>query len=219
LKEQTDMARDRDNIIAALTEELTPVRGFRFSDGIFLVGFALFASVLGVAYVKGLWNGIVTGEAAPFFWIANGLMLLLGLASASATIAVASPYVGSRHDSPKWASAAVALLPLAAIISVLPDGHGPASLMDPVSLHCFTSALTTSTVTGAVLILWLRRGAPVALNEAGWLAGLAAGALGAVAYGLSCPLNTVTHLGVWHVLPVAVSAVIGRLAVPRLVGW
>ena len=213
------MTRDRDNIIAAMTEELTPVRSFRFGDGVILVSFALFVSVLGVAFVNGLWSGIVTGEAAPFFWITNGLLLLLGLASASATISVASPHVGSRHDSPKWASAAVALLPLAAIISILPDGHGPAALMDPVSLHCLTSALMTSTVTGAVLILWLRRGAPVALNEAGWLAGLAAGALGTLAYGLSCPLNTVTHLGVWHVLPVAISAVIGRLVVPRLVNW
>ena len=213
------MTRDRDSIIAAMTEELTPVRGFRFGDGVILVSFAVLISVLGVAFFSGLSSGIISGEAAPFFWITNGLLLLLGLASASATIAIASPHVGSRHDSPKWASAAVALLPLAAIISVLPDSHGPAALMDPVSLHCLTSALTTSTVTGAVLIMWLRRGAVVAPNEAGWLAGLAAGALGTVAYGLSCPLTTATHLGVWHVLPVAISAIVGRLAVPRLFSW
>ncbi len=213
------MTRDRDSIIAAMTEELEPVRGFKFGDGAILVGFGLFLSVLGVAFVNGLWSGMVTGDAAPFFWITNGLLLLLGLASASAAIAIASPHVGNRHDSPKWASAAVALLPLVAIISVLPDERGPAALIDPVSLHCLTSSLTTSTVTGAVLVLWLRRGAPVALNEAGWLAGLAAGALGSVAYGLSCPLTTVTHLGVWHVLPVAIAAMIGRLIVPRLVSW
>ncbi|TNE33849.1 MAG: DUF1109 domain-containing protein [Alphaproteobacteria bacterium] len=213
------MTRDRDSIIAAMTEELTPVRGFRYGDGVILVSFALFLSVLGVAYVNGLWSGIVKVEAAPFFWITNGLLLLLGLASASAAIAAASPYVGNRHDAPRWATAMVGVLPLAALISLLPDGHGMAIVEDPVGIHCFTHALATSSFTGAALILWLRRGAPVSLNLAGWHAGLAAGALGAVAYGLSCPLNAVTHLGVWHVLPVALAAVIGRLAVPRLVSW
>jgi len=213
------MTRDRDSIIAAMTEELSPVRGYRFTDGSLVVASAMVASVLAVSYFVGLWGGIVSGEAAPFFWIANGLLLLLGLASASATIALASPAVGNRHDAPKWAAAMAAVLPLAALISALPDEHGIAGLVDPVGTHCFTQALTTSTLTGAALVLWLRRGAPVSLNTAGWFAGLAAGALGAVAYGLSCPLNTVAHLGIWHVLPVAVAALIGRLIVPPLVRW
>ncbi len=213
------MTRQRDNLIAGLTEELAPVRSFRFADGAVLVTLAVLATVLAVSFLQGLWSGIVTGEAGPFFWITNGLLLLLGLASASAVITMASPHVGARHDSPNWAAAMVAILPAAAIISLLPKGLGASSLMDPVAIHCLVSSLIASTVTAGTLLLWLRRGAPVSLEKAGWFTGLAAGALGAVAYGLSCPVTTATHLGIWHVVPVAISAAVGRLAIPRLVNW
>ncbi|WFL76076.1 DUF1109 domain-containing protein [Altererythrobacter arenosus] len=213
------MKRDRDNLIAGLADDLAPVRGFSARDGAVLVTLAVLATVLGVSFFQGLWAGILSGEAEPFFWITNGLLLLLGLASASAVVAMASPHVGARHDAPNWAAAMVGILPVAAIISVIPHGHGPSALMDPVSIHCLTSSLIASTVTGGALLYWLRRGAPVSLEKAGWFTGLAAGALGGVAYGLSCPLTTVTHLGIWHVLPVAITAVIGRLAIPRLVNW
>ena len=47
----------------------------------------------------------------------------------------------------------------------------------------------------------------------------AAGAIGTLLYGLSCPIDSVTHLGIWHVVPVAVAAVAGRLIVPRMIAW
>lgn len=213
------MTRDRDNLIAGLTEELAPVRAYSPRDGAILVTLAVLATVLAVDFFQGLWSGVITGEAEPFFWVTNGLLLLLGLASGSAVIAMASPHVGSRHDAPNWAAAMVAILPIAAIISVLPHGHGPSALVDPVSFHCLISSVIASTVTGGALLIWLRRGAPVSLERAGWFTGLAAGALGAVAYGLSCPITTVTHLGIWHVLPVAITAAVGRLVIPRLVSW
>ena len=57
------------------------------------------------------------------------------------------------------------------------------------------------------------------LPLAGWLTGLAAGSLGALAYNLTCPLDTVAHVGIWHTVPVLAWAVIGRLAVPSLIRW
>lgn len=49
--------------------------------------------------------------------------------------------------------------------------------------------------------------------------GLAAGALGAAAYGLSCSLTGETHLGIWHVVPVFAMVLAGRFVVPHLVRW
>ncbi|WP_394729807.1 NrsF family protein [Altererythrobacter sp. GH1-8] len=214
------MNRSRQEMIASLTEELAPVRAFNPRDGALMVALAGALSVIGVIVFEGFWHGILAGEAAPFFWVTSGLLLVLGLAATSAVIMMASPRVGNRHDAPKWASATLAVLPIAAVISIIPHAHEEHLEINSLfAVHCIQSSLVASLATGAALTLWLRRGAPVSLNLAGWFTGLAAGALGTAAYGLSCPVDTVTHLGISHVVPVVVMAILGRLAVPPLVRW
>jgi len=207
-------------MIASLTEDLAPVRSFSPRHGALLVTAAVAVSIAAVVFFEGFWHGPLAGEAAPFFWIATGLLLVLGLSAASAVIMMASPRVGNRHDAPKWASAMFAVLPVAAVISVLPHEHGAQAITsDMYGMHCFLASLASSLSVGAAMILWLRQGAPVSLNTTGWFTGIAAGSLGTLAYGLSCSIDTVTHLGIWHVLPVAVSALVGRIVVPPLVRW
>ncbi|NVE95824.1 NrsF family protein [Altererythrobacter lutimaris] len=214
------MNASRENMIASLTEDLEPVRAFSARDGAILVAIAGAISVVGILLFEGFWHGIVEGEAAPFFWVTSGLLLVLGLAAASSVIMMASPRVGNRHDAPKWASAMLAVLPLAAIMSIIPAAHeGHVGLGSLFATHCITSSLAASLVTGAALTLWLRRGAPVSLNPAGWFTGLAAGALGTAAFGISCSIDSVTHLGISHVAPVVIMAIVGRLVVPPLVRW
>jgi hypothetical protein len=213
------MNKNRDNLIAGLTEELAPVRSFQRRDGMALVAVAALVTLAGILVIEGLWVGAFQGEAAPFFWVTNGLLLLLGMASAGAVIAMASPGVGNRHDAPKWSSAMIGVLPLAALISVVSHGGEMTGFNDPYALHCFAASLMAATVTGGALTMWLRRGAPVSHEAAGWFTGIAAGALGTLLYGLSCPVDSVMHLGIWHVAPVAVAAIIGRLVVPRLIAW
>jgi hypothetical protein len=213
------MNKNRDNLIAGLTEELAPVRSFQRRDGMALVAVAALVTLAVILVIEGLWVGAFQGEAAPFFWVTNGLLLLLGMASAGAVIAMASPGVGNRHDAPKWSSAMIGVLPLAALISVVSHGGEMTGFNDPYALHCFAASLMAATVTGGALTMWLRRGAPVSHEAAGWFTGIAAGALGTLLYGLSCPVDSVMHLGIWHVAPVAVAAIIGRLVVPRLIAW
>lgn len=213
------MNNNRDNLIAGLTEELAPVRSFKQRDGMAIVAVAAALTLVGVFAIEGLWFGAFQGEAAPFFWVTNGLLLLLGLASAGAVVAMASPGVGNSHDAPKWSFAMLLVLPLAAVMSVLSHGSETAALNDPFALHCFTASLIASTGIGGALTLWLRRGAPVSHEAAGWFTGIAAGAMGTLLYGLSCPADSVTHLGIWHVVPVAVAAMAGRLIVPKLIAW
>ncbi|NNK45376.1 MAG: DUF1109 domain-containing protein [Altererythrobacter sp.] len=213
------MNKNRDNLIAGLTEELTPVRSFSERDGMKLVVIAAAATFLGVLVIEGLWVGAFQGEAAPFFWVTNGLLLLLGLASAGAVIAMASPGVGNHHDAPKWAFAMLGVLPLAALSSVVSHDAGIGALNDDAALHCFTASLIAATATGGALTMWLRRGAPVSQQAAGWFTGIASGAIGTLIYGMSCPVDSVTHMGIWHVVPVAVAAIAGRLIVPKLITW
>jgi len=213
------MTRAREGMIASLTEDLAPVRSFRLRDGLVVAGIAALLSLAGVAWIKGLWMGAYQGDATPFFWITNGLLLLLGCASTLAVVKMASPHVGNSHETPKWATAMVGVLPLAAFISLIPRQDPIGAITDPASSHCMVDSLTASLLVAAALVLWLRRGAPVSLNAAGWHTGLAAGALGTVIYGLSCSLDTMVHLGVWHILPIVIAAVVGRLIVPRLIKW
>ena len=213
------MNKNRDDLIAGLTEELAPVRSFSERDGMTLVVVADVATLLGVIVIEGLWIGAFQGEAAPFFWVTNGLLLLLGLASAGAVIAMASPGVGNRHDAPKWSFAMLGVLPLAALSSVVSHDAGIGALNDDAALHCLSASLIAAAAIGGALTMWLRRGAPVSQQAAGWFTGIAAGAIGTLLYGFSCPVDSVTHLGIWHVVPVAVAAIAGRLILPKLIAW
>jgi len=218
----------REELIASMTEELTPVRRVNPRDGALLVGFATLVSGLLSISIFNFWTGMFLGEASAFFWITNLLLLLLGAASTTALVSGALPRVGPRTSAPAWSAAMLAVMPIAALITIatveLNHDHEnavPSMLADPATWHweCGASAFGAGLIVFVAAVMFLRQGAPVSLERSGWLAGLTAGALGAVAYGITCPLDSIAHIGIWHVLPVAAWALIGRYAVPPLIRW
>lgn len=213
------MNKSRDNLIASFTEELTPVRSFNARDGMALVAITAAVTLAAVAVIDGLWVDALQGAAAPFFWVTNGLLLLLGLASMGAVLAMASPGVGNKYDAPRWAMAMLSVLPIAALMNIASHGAHSVGVVSPAAINCLVASLISSVATGVALTMWLRRGAPVSLNAAGWFTGIASGAIGTLIYGMSCDMDSVTHLGIWHVLPVVISAVVGRIVVPKAVAW
>ncbi len=212
---------NRADLIAALTEDLAPVKRVKPVEGAVLIGFAaLIASVASIAVYE-WWDGLLTGEASGYFLITHGLLLILGIASTLALVGGALPRVGARVDAPMWGAIMLGILPLGAIVSLL-SGHGnhaSSGLNDPVAFMCTTASLSAGALVLVAAVMWLRRGAPVSIERSGWLAGLAAGSLGTLAYGITCPLDTFAHVGLWHVAPVAIGAVVGRLVVPPLIRW
>lgn len=213
------MNRINQDLIEQLADELQPVRPLKMRDGLLLVAIAALATVLLVEVLDGLWAGILYGQASPFFMIANGLLLVLGVASATSVVVMASPRVGNRHDAPKWTMAMAGVLPIAALITLAAQQSGAEMLDDPYGVGCTLAALAASSITASALLFWLRRGAPVSLNTAGLHLGVAAGALGSVAYGLACPIDGIVHLGIFHVAPVIIAGMLGRLVVPRVLRW
>src|SRR3990167_1646527 len=211
------MNQARNMMIAGLTDGLEPVRAFNPRDGFAMLGLASLAVVAIVHLTKGLWFDGLGGTATPFFWLANGLILVLGLAAAATIIHMASPWVGNRHETPVWASAMVGVLPITVLISALSHNSGVVDLTDEHALGCVTASIASAFGVGGALVLWLRRGAPVSPNLAGWFTGIAAGALGTVYYGVACPTDTMAHLGIWHIVPIIISAMVGRLVVPSLI--
>jgi hypothetical protein len=213
------MTRRPNPLIAQLTDDLEPVRPIRMAHGFALLAAATTITIVAVALWQGLWSGPVRGQAAAIFFVANGLIALVGLASARAVVRMAAPRVGARQDGSHWLLAALAILPLTALLLAALEGALAGHDHAADGLHCFLAGTASGAAVAAALVFWLRRGAPVAPNAAGFYTGVAAGALGSFAYGLSCPFDTIGHLGIWHVAPIAVSAVLGRLAVPKLIRW
>jgi hypothetical protein len=71
----------------------------------------------------------------------------------------------------------------------------------------------------AALIWALRRGAPTNLRRTGAVAGLVAGALGAVAYAFHCPDDSIPFIALWYGGMVALCALLGAMLGPRLLRW
>lgn len=76
-------------------------------------------------------------------------------------------------------------------------------------------ALPAALALGAVV----KRFAPTELTLTGAAIGAAAGGLGAMAYSLRCPVDSVSFVTTWYAVAIALSAVIGALAGSRLLRW
>lgn len=212
-------APSNQSLIESIAADLTPVRAFDFRHGVILTTLAALVTVLAVAVFDGFWHGIIDGEANAFFFIVNGMLLVLAAATATATIRIASPAVGNRYDGPRWGLAMLGVLPAVALATLIAQGDAHSVVSDPYGINCMLSGLAAALLTAAALVAWLRRGAPVQIERAGMLAGVTAGAVGSLAYGLSCPIDSFGHLAVWHIAPVAIAALLGRLAFPSLLRW
>lgn len=209
-----------DLLITQLVDGLEPVRPLRFSNGL---GFALAGLAVTIATVTvlfGIRPDVISGSFDPVFLLATGLFLLLGLASAVTVIMMSRPRVGNDHGGWIWAVAMTALLPAAAII--ISFGKGAAAFTAGAAqqgLDCFMVGGVLGMMTFAVLVWWLRRGAPTSPERAGLLAGIAAGAFGIFAFSLHCASNDIVHIGLWHSSVVILGAAVGRIAIPPLVRW
>lgn len=71
----------------------------------------------------------------------------------------------------------------------------------------------------AVLIWAMRKGAPTDLTRAGTVAGLVAGALGAAAYALFCPDDSLPFIAVWYSAAMLFTTLVGALLGRPLLRW
>ena len=208
------MSGSANSLIEGLVEELEPVRTLKPKSGLAIVGIiTLIAATLGVR------NDLMIGMADEMFFLRSGMLLMLGIATAMTVVNMARPGVGKLSRGWIWALITAALFPLtAAIMSAI--NMPPVEALRPMEgLKCLTVSGIAALAIGGGLTLWLRQGAPTSPERAGWLVGIASGALGAAAYNIHCPFNDIYYVGLWFTIPVIVSAIIGRLVVPHLIRW
>lgn len=210
------MRTDIDRLVA----DLNPVRPLRRTDGFLALAAATMFAIAATALLFGLRHDVAALRPAEIVLLRSGVLLLVGLACAAAVVASARPGVGARQEGWKWALGAGALFPITSFLaSAGGEGFPRAVLTASTIPYCLGISLMSALVIGGALLLWLRRGAVTDLPRAGWLTGIAAGAMGTFAYNLYCSSMTVHYAALWYSVCVALSAGIGRILVPRLLRW
>ena len=210
--------------LTMLIEDLEPVRVVKPHESMLQILGATLVASLGVAMIYGVRADVIAGNPHPVVIIRAGLLLLLGFATTLAVAAAARPSVGKAHNGWIWALAAAALFPFAALcqfVYLFAVGQPLEMFMIDFEygVRCLTISCISALWIGTCLTLWLRRGAPIALNRAGWLVGLAAGSFGTFSFNIHCSSVNVFYIGLWYSLATVICAIAGRLVVPRIVRW
>jgi hypothetical protein len=72
----------------------------------------------------------------------------------------------------------------------------------------------------AALLIWLMRAfAPTRLTMTGAAIGAVSGGVGAMAYSMYCPIDSVAFVATWYALAIALCAVLGALIGGKLLRW
>lgn len=205
--------------ITDLVDDLEPVAVMSPRRPLVIAAAITAALLIFIALTTGIRSDVLAGRPDAMFLLRSGMLLLLGGGTAYAVLGMASPAVGKPHASWQIALAAAILFPLAALIIALTGNFGDAfSAMQTVG-DCLMYSAFGGLATAVPMVLHLRRGAPTSPARAGWLVGVASGGLGAFAYNIHCPFNSIVYIGLWYTLAVGICAVVGRLVVPRLIRW
>jgi hypothetical protein len=214
------MPRTSDALIAELVDGLQPVRPLRFGEGMLLALAAAGVTAAAVLGAYGLRSDVAAGLVDPMHLVTSGLFLGLAVAATVTVVMMGRPQVGSDHSGWRWAAAMAGLLPVAGVIVAAARGTPVFTAENMAEVReCLEVGSASSLVVFAMLVLWLRRGAPTAPDRAGLVAGIASGAFGIFTFSLHCPANDIVHIGIWHSAVVVAMGLAGRMLVPHLIKW
>ncbi len=101
----------------------------------------------------------------------------------------------------------------------LPAEDWPAQVFGSSSPTCPVAILALSVPALVAMLRGTRLLAPTRLRLTGAAAGLAAGALAALAYSLGCTEGALTFVAVWYTLGVVLATALGAAVGPRALRW
>lgn len=211
------MVRD---LIDRLVADLQPVEPLNSARYILLVGFAVIVALTLVLAAVGYRADLGQLAETPFFLWKAGTMLVLGLAAAALLRRLSYPGADGRHAL--WAIAAglLALLGGPLLFTLTAQGWTPviaAMAMD--GWHCLAWIALCAVPSWAATVIWLRRGAPTAIDQAALAAGLTSAGFGAFAFTLACPHDTIAFVAIWYAASLTTITLASRWLMPRLIHW
>jgi len=203
-----------------LANDLAPVRPLRDWQAVIgLAAFGLFAATA-VGLMLGIREDVLAGTPHPMFLLRTGLLLMLGGICAAAALAMARPGIGRANRAWQAAVAMAGIVPAtAAVVAIIDPAAAAQAVWWSSALWCLGVSLLAACGFAAIIVAQLRRGAPVSLERAGIVTGIAAGSLGVLVYSLYCPANSVAYIGLWYGLAIAMSTLTARCVVPPLIRW
>jgi hypothetical protein len=201
-----EIPRNHQALVERLAADLRPGPRLRSPTARMLAWMALPAALLIGAAVTHLRADLAERFRAPAF------VLELGLLAAGAGI---STWLVFRAAVPDRRSAAGGFwltlgLVAAAVAALLaePWSLPPSGGFAAVGAGCLEKTVILASLPWVVLVVALRRGAPVAPATGGALAGAAAFLLANVVMRVVCPIEAHLHVLTWHLLPAGVAAVL-----------
>lgn len=208
-----------DRLIDMLSANLEPVNrgliGRAFAVSLFAGAIAAFALM---AVTVGPRSDLSAATLGPVL-----VKLAIALALVGASVAYLIGLARPGRQTRKWRAPILALMAIMAALAIalaLRHATMPAAQISKAEWAvCLVCVPLFSTIPFAALIWALRQAAPTRLSLTGALAGLAAGGLGAAAYALHCPIDSLPFVLLWYGVAAAFCALIGALLGPRLLRW
>jgi hypothetical protein len=208
-----------DDLIAMLARQNAPTppaaRGRRF----------IVAATIGLALAGALmigWLGVRPDIGAAL----TPVLLKAGFAAAFAVLGLA---LAMRLAAPgRGPGAALAVLigvcaaAAAAVIIALglaPSGERLAAWTGGGFPWCLVLIPVLGAPAAAALTWIMRDLAPTRLAPAGAAIGAASGGIGAMAYAMYCPVDSVAFVATWYALAIAVCAALGAVMISRFIRW
>lgn len=115
--------------------------------------------------------------------------------------------------------AAVLGLMVLAELAIVPAGDWRARMVGTNAAVCLVAIPALSLVPLAAFLVFMRQAAPRSAPWAGAACGLAAGAVGALAYALHCPDDSPLFVAVWYLVAIGGVTLAGSLIGARLLRW
>lgn len=210
-----------DQLVALLAAGAAPVAPHavarRFAAALALGGLG---AVLLLVFWLGLRPDLAQLARLPLFWVKPAFPAALAGAALLAAARLARPgmRLGRVGLGLAWPLLLVWLVGAGMLAAAAPEQRLALVFGETWASCPFNVALLSLPLF--VTLLWAMKGlAPTRLALAGAAAGLLAGALGALVYALHCPESSLTFLGIWYVLGMAIPTVAGALLGPRLLRW
>ena len=157
-------------------------------------------------------------QPGPWLKLAYGVALAVAAAAWAARLGRPGAPAGGPARVAAGVVLAMGLLGGLTLLAV-PAGERAAEVLGHSWAACPVNVLGLS-LPALAAALWALRGlAPTNGRRAGFAAGLLAGAVGALAYSVSCDELSPAFVAVWYTLGIALSGGLGALLGPRVLRW
>lgn len=210
-----------DDLILRLGEDIKPADTKFVTQRLFVAlatgsGLALFLLLVW----QGLNPDLANAMKHRFFWMKAGYCFALGVPAVMSISRLARPDGEAPPMAISFAAPIVIVAAIAALELVLtPSSQWLAMWLGHSWSLCPWRVLALSGPIFLGLLWAFRAFAPTKLRLVGALAGLSAGALGAIVYGLHCPESSALFLLTWYSLGMGLATAVGALVGPRLLRW